>query len=91
MSISSADGAFRTEFDPLIKFVRVTSRREDGFVEFDFAIGSPDIFVELILPKAAFKGFCEQNQVVMLEGDRQDAPEDDWAWRMSDAQRQRFR
>ncbi|PKO84175.1 MAG: phenol hydroxylase [Betaproteobacteria bacterium HGW-Betaproteobacteria-11] len=73
------------------KFVRVTLRREDGFVEFDFAIGSPDIFVELMLPEAAFRGFCEQNQVILLEGERQDAPGDDWAWRMSDARHQRFR
>lgn len=47
------------------RFVRVRDRH-DGFVEFDFAIGEPDLYVELILTEAAFDEFCETNRVRML-------------------------
>lgn len=50
----------------LVKWVRVTCRRPDGFVEFDFAIGDPDLCVDLILPTAAFDEFCTVNRVQHL-------------------------
>lgn len=50
----------------LVKWVRVTRRRPDGFVEFDFAIGDPDLCVDLILPTAAFDEFCVTNRVQHL-------------------------
>lgn len=50
----------------LMKWVRVTRRRPDGFVEFDFAIGDPDLCVDLILPAAAFDEFCAVNRVQHL-------------------------
>lgn len=49
-------------FDPSRKFVRITGRRPDGFVEFDFAIGEPDVFVELVLSADAFAEFCAANR-----------------------------
>ena len=48
------------------KFVRVTRRRDNGLVEFDFAIGTPEVFVELIMPDGAFDEFCRANAVVDL-------------------------
>ncbi|MGJ7917842.1 phenol hydroxylase subunit [Massilia sp. LXY-6] len=48
------------------RYVRITGSHQ-GFVEFDFAIGDPDITVELILPKSAFDEFCLKNKVVRLE------------------------
>lgn len=75
-------------FDPGKKFVRVTELREDGFVEFDFAVGEPEIFVEMILPAAAFDDFCAHNRVTFLDRDGHvtvgDNPMD---WRMRDAVR----
>lgn len=47
------------------RFVRVRGIR-NGFVEFDFAIGSPELYIELILNKAAFEEFCETNKVQQL-------------------------
>ncbi|GAA6142854.1 phenol hydroxylase subunit [Hydrogenophaga sp. 5NK40-0174] len=41
-----------------VYWVRVTHRRPDGFVEFDFAIGDPELSVDLILPTPAFVEFC---------------------------------
>ena len=45
------------------KFVRIRHIRPNGLVEFDFAIGAPEIFVELIMPQFAFDEFCETNAV----------------------------
>lgn len=81
-------------FDTRVTYVRVTGRRPDGFVEFDFAIGEPEIFVELILPPAAFAEFCEANAVHVLKPasatapsvtSDADEPTDPWAWRLTDA------
>ncbi|WP_097459478.1 phenol hydroxylase subunit [Mangrovitalea sediminis] len=47
-------------------YVRVTDRRPDGFVEFDFSYGDSDLYVELILPVQAFSEFCANNQVAYL-------------------------
>jgi len=50
------------------KYVRVTERRDDGLVGFDFAIGQPETFVELLMPEAAFNDFCRTNAVIDLTG-----------------------
>lgn len=84
-------------FDANSKYVQVTRRRGDGFVEFNFAMGEPGLFVELILPATAFDEFCAANQVQLIEapspGARDDACKDgaDWQWRMHDATHRRFK
>lgn len=45
-------------FDPARRFISLTRVRRDGFIEFDFAVGDPDLSVELILPAPAFREFC---------------------------------
>jgi phenol hydroxylase P0 protein len=54
-------------FDPFRKYVRVTGEREDGFVEFDFALGEPELFAEMMLTRAAFEEFCAAQGVVVLD------------------------
>lgn len=49
------------------KFVRVKEVRPGGWVCFEFAIGWPELFVDLMLPQAAFDDFCVQNQVQLLK------------------------
>ena len=49
------------------RFVRVTEERAGGLVAFDFAIGWPELSVELLLPRAAFDEFCATNHVIRLE------------------------
>ena len=39
-------------------FVRVTGTRADRFVEFEFAIGDPDMAVELVMQFEQFRQFC---------------------------------
>ena len=82
-------------FDPTKKFVRVLELRQDGFVEFEFAIGEPELFVEMILPATAFDEFCAMNKVTFLDENAQlkvglDS-EEVWNWRLRDATHQRFK
>ena len=49
------------------RFVRVTERRTDGLVAFEFSIGWPELAVDLLLPSAAFDEFCERNRVQRLD------------------------
>jgi phenol hydroxylase P0 protein len=49
--------------DTSLRFVRVTERRPDGLVAFEFAIGWPELAVELLLPAPAFEEFCTANRV----------------------------
>lgn len=53
-------------FDAQTRYIRVQRITEGGFVEFAFGIGSPDLMVDLILPRAAFREFCQTNKVVDL-------------------------
>ena len=53
-------------FDPRRRFVRLCHVRDDGFVEFEFAVGEPELAVELIMPAAAYRAFCSDNQVTVL-------------------------
>lgn len=78
-------------FDTTRRFVRVTGERPNGFVEFDFAIGEPELFVEMILGRDAFEEFCVANHAERLETDEALAPADDWNWRLADATHTRFR
>jgi len=48
------------------KYVRVRQVRADGLVCFEFAIGWPELFVDLMLPRAAFDDFCARQQVQLL-------------------------
>lgn len=51
----------------LHRYVRVKEVRSNGLVEFEFAVGDPETFVELLMPKVAFDEFCTSNHVVVLD------------------------
>lgn len=73
----------QTQQDSLTKYIRITGDRHAKFVEFDFAIQDPTLFVELVLPQDAFQHFCEINQVVEMTEEQQawnDAQEDKWRY-----------
>lgn len=87
-------GATAPKFDTTRRFVRVTGERPNGFVEFDFAIGEPELFAEMILGKEAFEEFCATNAVELLppgDGQVQEKTPDDFDWRLADATQTRFR
>ncbi len=52
--------------DVRAKFVRIRQVRADGLVCFEFAIGWPELFVDLMLPRAAFDDFCVRQKVQLL-------------------------
>ena len=63
-------------------YVWIAHRTEEGFVEFDFALGDPSLYVEMILPEEAFEEFCERNRVVFLTaGQRQRIEREEVRWR----------
>ena len=49
------------------RYVRVTERRPNGFVAFEFSVGWPDMSVELALPEDLFNDFCKKNNVQFLD------------------------
>lgn len=71
--------------DTTRRYVRVRGERR-GLVEFDFAIGEPELFVELMLAPDAFADFCHTQQAIVLDAadpvasDDADTPD----WRLSD-------
>tara|TARA_R110001599_G_scaffold42193_1_gene127245 strand:- start:13742 stop:13993 length:252 start_codon:yes stop_codon:yes gene_type:complete len=72
-------------FNELTRYIRVRSAPEDRFVEFDFAIGYPELFVELVLPREAFRIFCEHNNVVHMDSDMiRQIDEDMIKWRFGE-------
>ncbi|MBR0565610.1 phenol hydroxylase [Azoarcus sp. L1K30] len=87
----TAPGAGRRDrFDPSRKFVRVRTLRPDRFIEFDFAIGEPEIFVEMILHADAFDDFCAMNAVTFLT-DKAASGGDAGHWRLSEASGRQFK
>ena len=54
-------------------YVRVTRADHRGFTEFQFAIGDPNLYLEMTLPPAAFAEFCARHDVVHLSQAEADA------------------
>ena len=77
-----------SSFDTTRRYVRVCEQRPDGFIEFEFSIGTPELCVELMLPEAAFHEFCLANEVIVLEPAQ--PGQGDWAARLNTASRQGF-
>ncbi len=67
----------------------MVEHRPDGFVEFRFAIGDPELFVEMHLTEAAYAEFCESTGAEMLAPVDLLADVDDWAWTLHDAAHRR--
>ena len=65
------------------RYVRITSRDRPGFVEFNFSIGDPSLYLEMILPVGAFNEFCSSNQVTFLTDEQAEAvaqQQDKWRY-----------
>ena len=70
-------------FNDLPKYVRVRSEPNAKFVMFDFAIGDPSLFVELVLPPKSFADFCKNNAVIYMTAEQMelnDQKEDKWRY-----------
>ncbi|MBU3599879.1 phenol hydroxylase [Polynucleobacter sp. 30F-ANTBAC] len=79
------------EFNPEKRFVRFIEKRDDGFVEFEFAVGEPEIFAEMILKAEDYEIFCKEQGVVMIDEDSNPIDKsDDFEWRLRDATQKRL-
>ena len=67
MNKSITPGANEAAVNVKHKFVRIKETLPSGLVCFAFAIGWPELFVDLMLPQPAFDEFCVQNQVQILK------------------------
>jgi phenol hydroxylase P0 protein len=63
----------RPAFDATRRYVRFRELRSDGYVLFDFAIGDPEIAVELMLTLPDYQEFCRTNAVTWLTRAQADA------------------
>ncbi len=61
------------------RFVRITGVAHGGFVEFQFSIGDPTLYLEMILPSVAFEEFCAENKAVHLSAHQGRQVDDDRA------------
>lgn len=77
------------KFDATKKFVRICKEREDGFIEFQFAIGEPELYVELLLSGKAFEEFCSKNQVTFLKTNTESGG--NWVERLTNATHKLYR
>ena len=71
----------------LPRFVRVTNPDREGFVEFNFSIGGPEIYLEMILAKPDFEAFRKEQGAVLLTPEQEEAVDRvDARWQFGEAQ-----
>lgn len=64
------------------RYVRVTNADHNGYVEFQFSIGDPGLYLEMTLPPAAFAEFCTTNAAIHLSDEQARAVDaDERKWR----------
>lgn len=82
-------------FDVQRRFIRIVEERANGLIEFEFAAGEPDLYVEMILPRAEFEDFCRMQGVAPTRGrlprHDQDSLEAHWDWNLRDARERHVR
>jgi phenol hydroxylase P0 protein len=82
-------------FDPAVRYVRIVNQRADGMVEFEFAVGEPELFVEMVMPRAEFEQFCRDQKVRPTRGPLPSAAAGsdahEWDWSLRAAREKHFR
>ena len=77
------------------KYVRIVEKRPDGMVEFEFAVGEPELFVEMVMPRAQFDEFCAMQGVQPTQGRLPEQADGsaahEWDWSLRDARERHFR
>lgn len=82
-------------FDTRARYIRIVQEHANGMVEFEFAVGEPHLYVEMVMPRAEFKDFCTLQGVQPTHGGLADAPEGsqehEWDWNLRAARDRHFR
>ena len=50
------------------RFIRIVQEHDNGMVEFEFAVGEPGLYVEMVMPRQQFEEFCAMQAVVPTHG-----------------------
>lgn len=89
------NAADRPDWNPGAKWVRIVEERSDGMVEFEFAVGEPQLYVEMIMPQGPFEEFCAMHGVTPTRGALNAAPQGtdahEWDWNLRAARSRHFR
>jgi phenol hydroxylase P0 protein len=81
-------------FNPDNKFVRIIQVHPNGLVEFEFAVGEAELFVELLMAQTAFDEFCAMHKVTPTLGhlvQAQSSDTQEWDWSLRAAREQHLR
>lgn len=81
-------------FNPQRKFVRIIETHDNGLTAFEFAVGEPGLFVEMLMPQAPFEDFCALHGVTPTHGpleDEIDPGAHEWDWSLHAARTQKTR
>ena len=82
-------------FDVRHRYVRFVQEHASGMVEFEFAVGEPQLFVEMVMPRAEFEQFCRDQGVAPTHGALPeadiDSAEHEWDWSLRTARERHFR
>ena len=83
------------QWDVTRKYVREVQQHDNGMVEFEFAVGEPGLFVEMVMPRREFEDFCAMHGVQPTQGRLPEqaagSAEHEWDWSLHDARQQHFR
>ncbi|MCL2778126.1 MAG: phenol hydroxylase subunit [Polyangiaceae bacterium] len=93
--MSAVPPAPEDRWDVQRRFIRIVKEHGSGMVEFEFAIGEPGLFVEMVMPRPQFLDFCAMQGVEpthdRLPEQGQGNAENEWKWSLRDARERRFR
>lgn len=74
--------SIKPKFDPARRYVRFRELRKDGYVSFDFAIGDPELSVNLALKLDQYRHFCRTHDVTHVTREQGEALDfDQMKWR----------
>lgn len=69
------------------RFIRIVQEHDNGMVEFEFAVGEPGLYVEMVMPRQQFEEFCAMQAVVPTHGrlpeHGEGSAEHEWDWTRS--------
>lgn len=87
--------AAEVAWDPSAKWVRIVGERAQGMVEFEFALGEPALYVEMVMSRDQFDEFCAMHGVTPTRGALAPAAvgsaAHEWDWNLREARERHFR
>mgnify|MGYP003586836769 FL=1 len=82
-------------WDVAQRFIRIVQEHDTGMVEFAFAVGEPEPFVEMVMPRAQFDEVCAMQGVQPTQGRLPEQADGsaahEWDWSLRDARERHFR